>query len=341
MLCRWWLAVGLVAGCSAVVDVPDHIEGSASLPASDPVDHEALARVAADAEARPGQEAAQFRAGIEHAHAALVGHFEYQEAAERYLLRAHELEPGRSPATLILARFLNLRSSALDLSRVDLQARLYGVALARARDGCDPALRGDAFHVHALRSSAQALSAWDDGQPMQALHRVRRLERELAAHVAAHPDDVDAHVMAGNFELTWAGVIGVGSRRRLEAGIAYLERSLQHWPSLSAGARDVGIAPNVQSVFTLALAEAQLAAGRTEAAATTYAQLLDLDVPHTRAREQIEALARHRLDRLDAYAGEADLLPPWPHGPTACVACHARTTELPATGLHLQGRAPW
>jgi hypothetical protein len=330
----WWFAVCLATGCASSVDVPAHIERSADLVTIDPIDRDHLARLVADADARPHDEAPQFRAGIEHAHATLVGHLEHQRTAERYLLRAHELDPGCSPATLVLARFLNLRASVLDLSRVDLQAELYRVAL----DSDAP--RQDAFHVHALLSSVHALAAWEHGQPLAALQRVRELEREMATHLVLHPDDVDAHAMAGNFELTWAGVIEVGSRRRLEAGIDALAVTTTRWRELSPGARDVGIAPNVQSVFTLALAEAQLAAGRTSDAATSYEALLDLDVPHTRAREQIEALARHRLDRLDTYAGDARLLPPWPHGPTACIACHSRTTDLPDTGLLLHRPVP-
>jgi hypothetical protein len=192
-----------------------------------------------------------------------------------------------------------------------------------------------------LLSSTRALAAWEHERPLEALHRVRRLERDLAAELVARPDDIDAHAMAGNFELTWAGVIEVGSKRRLDAGIAHMQHALDRWTQWSPGARDVGIAPNVQSVFTLALAEAQLAAGRVDDAEQTYDRLLALPVPHTRAREQIEALARHRVEHLDVYAGDPELLPPWPHGPTGCVACHARTTELPATGLHVRGAAPW
>ena len=327
--------IALAPGCASAVDMPAHLERSADLVAIDPVDRDQLARLVVDADARPDDEAPQFRAGIEHAHATLVGHLEHQRTAEHYLLRAHELAPGRSPATLILARFLNLRSSVLDLSRVDLQAELYRVAL----DG--RGARGDGFHVHALLSSVDALAAWEHGQPLAALQRVRELERDIATHLAMHPDDVDAHAMAGSLELTWAGVIDVGSRRRLELGIDALSVVDAHWSALSPGARDVGIAPNVQSVFTLALAEAQLAAGRTSEAQTSYTTLLELDVPHTRAREQIEALAQHRLDHLDAYAGDARLLPPWPHGPTGCIACHSRTTDLPDTGLHRLRPVPW
>ena len=325
----------LALGCAASVEVPPHLDldEPAALPRIDPVDPGELARLAAAADATPGDEPAQFRAGIEHAHAVMVGHLSYRDTAERYLQRAHALAPGESPATLILARFLNLRASVLDLSKIELQADLYRVAAAR-----EP----DAFTMRAFLQSAELLEAYGDGRVLAAFRQLKQLERDLEDRARTAQDDVDTHAMAGNFALTWAGVIGVGSRRRLDDGTAYLEVQQARWDELSPGARDVGIAPGVQSVFTLALAEGHLAAARTDEARAVYKRLLELDVPHTRARAQIEAVARHRLDHLDAYAGDRDLLPPWPHGPSGCIACHARTTELPATGLHtLDGATPW
>src|SRR5690606_32651595 len=141
-------------------------------------------------DARPEHEAAQFRAGIEHAHAVLVGHFRHRDAAEHYLLRAHALDPGRSPATLVLARFLNLRASVLDLSRIDLQAELYRIALERELAACGAAPSDDAAHLQALLGSTLALAAWDDRRPLEALHRVRALERQLAHALTVRPEDI-------------------------------------------------------------------------------------------------------------------------------------------------------
>jgi hypothetical protein len=301
-----------------------------------------LERLRAAADAAPEQLDHQWRAGLAHVRASLQGHVDQRDHAERYLERASLLDPHaeRVPAARVLARFLNMRSSVLDLTKLDLQIQLYDtllVAHAAAREPGRPHdMAADAFAFWSFAAAAKALERYAQGETLAALRELEALERAMRARVSAQPEDIDACAMAGNFELTFAGVIPVGVERRLTRGIGYLEVQQDHWDQLSPRARNTGIAPNVRSVFALFLAEALLAHGDVEAAGDRYAQLLALeDQADTAPRRQIVELAEHRLANLRAYAGAHELLPPWPAGVTGCVACHSREAALPIDDLHL------
>jgi hypothetical protein len=302
------------------------------------VDLDALARVGARADAAPEDLDAQWRAGLAHVRASLAGHVELRDEAERFLERAWRLDPHgeRVAAARVLARFLNMRSAVLDLRKLPLQIELYESLLdPEQRELEVEQIDAEQFHLASFAAAAEALRRYDQGRSLAALRRLEALERAMQRRAAAHPDDIDSHAMAGNFELTFAGVVPVGVERRLARGVAYLEVQQDHWEQLSPRARSTAAAPNVRSVFALFLAEGLLANGDTEAAARRYADLLALqNQPDTAARRQIVALAEHRLANLDAYAGARELLPPWPAGVTGCVACHSREASLPTDDLH-------
>lgn len=335
------MLVGASLSCALRLDAPppraaeEFTEGRAL------VDLELLAERRAAADADPDHLEAQWKAGMAHLRASLQGHVDQRDHAERYLERAWRLDPEgeRVPAARVLARFLNMRSSVLDVDKIGLQIELYESLLRRGEGeaGADPR----AFHYASFIASARALARFAEGEELAALRRVEALEREMWAHLREHPDDVDTHAMAGNFELTFAGVVPVGRRRRLAEGVEHLAVQQDRWAELSPRARSTTIAPNVRSVFLLYLAEGLLAAGEREAAAARYRQLIDLDdQPDTAPRRQLVALAEHRLAKLDAYAGELELLPPWPAGVTGCVACHAREAALPTDDLYLVDLGP-
>jgi hypothetical protein len=309
-------------------------------------DFDELARLRALAEREPTQLDAQWRAGMAYVRATLHGHVDQRDHAERYLERAWRLDPAaeKVPAARVLARFLNMRSSVLDLAKLDLQIELYRSLLDAKQDA---ELDARAFHFASFAAAAEALERYADGDTLAALRKLGALERTMHARTREQPEDIDTSAMAGNFELTFAGMIPIGVDKRLRRGVAYLETQQDHWQQQSAPARNTGVAPNVRSVFALYLAEGLLAAGEVEAAAQRYQQILDFpDQPETKPREQILALARHRLANLDTYAGELELLPPWPAGVTGCVACHSREANLPvddlymSTGLELVGAGP-
>ena len=294
-----------------------------------------LGELSAAAEAAPELLELQWRAGMAHLRASLRGQLEQRDAAERYLERAWRLDPASEqvPAARVLARYLNMRSSMLDSSKLELQMQLYAELIAQAeREGEE----AEVFKYRSFARAGRALARYDQGQTLAALRELRALERSMATRAKSHPEDIDSCAMAGNFELTFAGVIPVGAQRRLAAGVDYLETQQDHWDELSPRARSQAIAPNVRSVFGLLLAEGLLAHGDVEAAAARYEQLITLDdQPDTVPRRQLRALAEHRMSALEAYAGARELLPLWPAGVTGCVACHARETTLPTDELFL------
>ncbi len=302
-------------------------------------DLEELARLRAQADRDPMQLDAQWRAGMAHVRATLHGHVDQRDHAERYLERAWRLDPSAEsvPAARVLARFLNMRSSVLDLSKLHLQIELYRSLLdAHSASTGHTELDARGFHFASFAAAADALDRYAEGDMLAALRKLGALERAMWGRTRERPEDIDTHAMAGNFELTFAGVIPIGVDRRLRRGVEYLEVQQDHWQQMSLPARNTGVAPNVRSVFALYLAEGLLAAGEREAAALRYEQILAFDdQPETAPREQILAVARHRLANLDAYAGSRELLPPWPAGVTGCVACHSREATLPIDDLYI------
>lgn len=327
------VTLALASACVTRLDAPpprsaEHFTRGRTL-----IDLDELERLRSAAEAEPTHLATQWQAGMAHLRASLRGHVELRDHAERYLERAWRLDPhGESvPAARVLARYLNMRSSVMDVAKLDLQIELY-----RSLLDAQPERDADHFHVASFVDAAEALAAYAAGDTLAALRKLDSLERRMAARIRERPEDIDTCAMAGNFELTFAGLIPVGVNKRLRRGVAYLEVQQDNWTQLSPRARSTGIAPNVRSVFALYLAEGLLAAGEREAAAARYEQLLRFeDVPDTTPRRQIVALANHRLANLDAYVGARELLPPWPAGVSGCVACHATEASLPVDDLHL------
>jgi tetratricopeptide (TPR) repeat protein len=298
-------------------------------------DLDELVRLRAAAEREPTRLEAQWQAGMAHVRATLHGHVDERDHAERYLERAWRLDPEaeKVPAARVLARFLNMRSSVLDVAKLDLQLELYRSLLDVDSHDLHDAKQ---FRFASFAAAAEALERYAEGDRLAALRKLAALERAMHSRTREQPEDIDASAMAGNFELTFAGMIPIGVDKRLRRGVAYLATQQDHWQQLSPPARNTGVAPNVRSVFALYLAEALLAAGEVEAAAHRYQQILDLrDQPETAPRAQILAVARHRLANLDAYAGTLELLPPWPAGVTGCVACHSREATLPVDDLYL------
>lgn len=306
-------------------------------------DLDELARLRAAAERDPARLEAQWQAGMAHVRATLHGHVDERDHAERYLERAWRLDPQaeKVPAARVLARFLNMRSSVLDVAKLDLQLELYRSLLA-ADSTDERELEAKRFRFSSFAAAAEALERYAEGDTLAALRKLAALERAMHMRTREQPDDIDASAMAGNFELTFAGMIPIGVDKRLRRGVAYLETQQDHWQQLSPPARNTGVAPNVRSVFAFYLAEGLLAAGEVEAAAQRYQEILDFrDQPETAPREQILAIAQHRLANLDAYAGTLELLPPWPAGVTGCVACHSREASLPIDDLHVLPGFEW
>ncbi|HLT35746.1 MAG TPA: hypothetical protein VK034_05660, partial [Enhygromyxa sp.] len=312
--------VAIVMACAGRLDPPPSRSAEQFTQGRALVDLDALALARARADAASDDVDAQWNAGIKLARATLQGHVELRDDAERYLERAWRLDPSgeRVPAAEVLARFLNIRSSVLDLDKIDLQIALYESLIEPDQHGRGPArMDAEQFHFASFAAAAEALRAYDQGRGLVALRRLAALERAMAVRAREHPEDIDSCAMAGNFELTFAGMVPVGVERRLARGVAYLETQQDHWEQLSPRARSTAIAPNVRSVFALFLAEGLLARGEIDEARRRYREIVALpQVPDTAPRRQIVALAQHRLAHLHEYAGARELLPPWPSGVT-------------------------
>jgi hypothetical protein len=302
------------------------------------VDLAELAALRERADAAPNDLGEQWAAGMAHVWASLQGHIELRDTTERLLHRAWQLDPrgDRVPAAKVLARYLNMRSSVLDLDAIELQVELYA-------ELCEPdaqaegvaAMPAEQFELASLGLAAQALAEYGEGHELAAYARLRELERRMDRRLRAHPDEIDTHAMAGNFELTFAGVLPIAADDRLDQAIDHFAIQQAEWDQLSRGARNTRVAPNVRSVFALWLAEGLLAAGESARAADAYRSLIDLrEQADTGPRRQIVALAEHRLANLDRYAGADELLPAWPAGVTSCVACHSQAATLPTDDLH-------
>jgi len=340
MRCSFACSLALViVGCVGRLDPPAPRTAEQFTQGRALVDLDALTRARTRADAAPDDLGAQWNAGLAHMRATLQGHVDLRDHAERYLERAWALDPSAEQvrAAEVLGRFLNIRSAVLDLRKLELQIALYEALLEPEQVALGPAqMQAQQFHFASFVTAAEILRRYDRGQSLAALRQLAGLEQAMKIRAAAHPDDIDSCAMAGNFELTFAGIVPVGVERRLARGVAYLEIQQDHWEQLSPRARSTAIAPNVRSVFALFLAEGLLARGEREQARRRYVQIIDLDdQPNTGPRQQIVALAHHRIEHLDAYAGSHELLPPWPSGVTGCVGCHSREATLPTDDLYL------
>lgn len=269
------------------------------------------------------------REALELTHRVLDGDLSLAEPARTALLEAWERDP--EAIAPVLGRYLNLYATTLELDHVDVQVEVYDGYRARL-EGAPLSVR---FAAEGHHASARALEALRHDRPVQALGRLNRLERRMHRHLRQHPDDIDAAAMAGNFEVNFAGALPWRKRARARSAADALERVYEDFDSLSPGSRDLEVAPGVRVVFAFYLAECQLALGNRERAAELYGALSDLQGPRTGPREDLEAVAEHRLAHLDRYTGSLELLPPWPSGVSSCVACHAEQGGLVARDLYV------
>lgn len=298
----------------------------------------ALDRVVARADARPRDVLAQRVAGDASMLAALRGDLRQRERAEHYLERAYRLDPAHVSTARSLGRFLNMRASAFDFTKLDLQAEVYA-GLAQ-----HPSISEQQRFVYAcFHDATRALDDYRKGRELAALRRIRRLERDLDRHLGDHPDDIDAHAMAGNYAVTFAGAIPVSQPKRLDRAIEHLEIQQQRWHELTVRAAGSVRSPNTRAVFTFMLAESLMARGRADAALPYYRRLARADPGLTNLpAHRIALAARDRLDHPSAYQGDRGLLPIWPGGVAGCVACHSTTADLDPNSLYTRGaKAPW
>lgn len=340
---RSWACALLVlplalAACHVSLITPAPREAEEFTAGHELVDLAELAALRDLAEAAPDDLHAQWSAAMPHVWASLQGHVELRDRTEQLLYRAWQLDPlgEHVPAAKVLARYLNMRSSVLDLDAIDLQVALYDTLCEADAETEDvAAMSAEQFQLASLGLAAQALAEYGEGRPLVALARVRKLERRIDRRLRAHPDEIDTHTMAGNFELTFAGALPIAGEARLDRAIDHFTTQQNRWAQLSPRARNTAVAPNVRSVFGLWLAEALLAAGESTRAAEAYRRVIDLpEQADTGPRQQIVALAEHRLANLDRYLGADELLPAWPAGVTSCVACHSQAATLPTDDLH-------
>jgi tetratricopeptide (TPR) repeat protein len=331
-------ALALAAACHVPLSTPPPRQAEEFTEGRELVDLAELAALRERAEAAPDDLDAQWSAAIAHVSASLQGHVELRDTTERLLHRTWLLDPHgeRVPAARVLARYLNMRSSVLDLEAIDLQVALYdALCESNAQAQGASAMPAEQFEFASMGLAAQALAEYREGRELAALARVRQLERRMDRRLRAHADEIDTHTMAGNFELTFAAALPIGREARLERAIDHLSAQQDRWAQLSPRARNTRAAPNVRSVFGLWLAEALLAAGQSERAAEAYRRVLELrDQADTNPRRQIVTLAEHRLANLDRYVGDDELLPAWPAGVSSCVACHSQEATLPTDDLH-------
>ena len=323
-----------ITACLAQIHVPK-TPAKEDFQHKDPVDAAELASLASLAEAAPQNPHAQFKAGMGYIQATLVGHLQYQERAERFLLRSHQLQANAYGSARILGRFLNMRNSVLDSSKSALQIELYSSLLTDSK--LDEAPQDEhQFHLHSFLHADRAFQHATKKQWLAALRQIHTLEAELLTRAEQFPDEIDSFTMAGTFESTFAGAIPVGRHRRARRAIASFSVQQARWHEQSPGARDQDWAPNTRSVFLFAWAECLLFEKQVDAAKMIYQRLLDQEnEPQTTARDQLLTLARHRIEFALSYAGQEELMPPWPSGVTGCVGCHARQTKLPADDLYL------
>ncbi|MEE9381852.1 MAG: hypothetical protein V3V08_00360 [Nannocystaceae bacterium] len=327
----------LSAACSIGSNLP-HAPRPEDFEHPDAIDVRAIDILSAKADASPANVDSQFAAGMAHVHAVLKGHIRSQDQAEHYLERAFRLDPNAYPTARVLGRFLNMRNSVLDTSKIELQLELYRSLQHRGSDRPTFDIEDLStldFHTSSFLAANAALLDFGEGRKFVAWRKIRHLERDLRARTLAHPDEIDSFALAGTFVSTFAAALPLGRRRRARAAAAYFEAQQNRWHDMSPNAQDTPWAPNTRSVFMLALAETQLYLNFVDQARATYERLLALDATPTAVRGQLLVVARHRLDHLQRYAGRPALLPPWPNGATSCVACHARHTLLPTTDLHM------
>jgi hypothetical protein len=292
-----------------------------------------LHELAARANANPRDFAARKASGLAHMRFCLSGVLSLQERAELDLEAAFVLDPSDRDVTRSLGRFYNMRAVAGDASKAERQVEVY-----RAHLGDTPvdAMNASQFVAWSFSQLGEILTRRNRGKLLDALRTIDTLEEKLAVRVAAHPDDIEMRALAGNFAFFFAGNLPFGKRHRVEQAVAHFEVLRARWDELRAGARDESECPNTRENFMFELAEGYLALDRADAAAPIYGELSAIRPPVTRAKEEIAYVAGERLGALAQYAGSMELMPPWPSDVGNCVVCHAYTSDVPLTSLHVR-----
>lgn len=291
-----------------------------------------LKELAADADAHPDDVGARKRSGLAHMRFTLEGVLSLRDRAELDLEAAFRLAPTDKDVTRSLGRFYNLRAVAGDYTKADLQIEVY-----RAHLGDTPVaeMTSHQFVAYSFAQLGEILAAKNRGSPLAALRKIEALEHQLAARVHAHPDDIEMYALAGNFAFFFAGNVPFSQRKRVVAAVAYFEVLRERWAEIRVGARDPEECPNTYENFMFELAEGLLVLDRVAEAEVIYRELATVEPPVTRAKELVAAVSAERLRNAAQYAGEMELMPPWPSDVANCVVCHSYTSEVSLQSLHV------
>lgn len=290
-----------------------------------------LAALAAEADANPEDVAALKRSGLANLRFTLSGVLRLRDRAERDLEAAFALDPTDRDLTRTLGRFYNLRAVAGDDSKADMQVKVYAAHLG---DTPVTEMSTAQFVAYAFSRLGAILSDRNRGQLVGALSKIKALEAELEAATARSPDDVELRALAGNFAFFFAGNVPFGKKDRVEAAVADFEVLRVRWDDLRRGARHPGECPNTWENFMFELAEGYTVLERLDEARALYGELAVIREPRTRAKEQVAFVSAERLRNLERYAGDMDLMPPWPSDVGNCVVCHSYDADVPMTSLH-------
>ncbi|MCR9166219.1 MAG: hypothetical protein ACE37F_31970 [Nannocystaceae bacterium] len=296
-----------------------------------PAQARTLGGLAAEADANPGDVDALRRSGLAHMRFTLSGVLPLRDRAERDLEAAFALDPSDEDLTRALGRFYNLRAVGGDDSKAQMQVKVYAAHLG---DTPVEQMTTAQFVAYSFSRLGAILSDRNRGQLVGALSKIKALEQELREATVRRPDDVELRALAGNFAFFFAGNVPFGKRDRVEAAVEYFEVVRARWDELRAGARDPGHCPNTYENFMFELAEGYTALDRVASAKEIYGELTVIRPPRTRAKEQVAFVSAERLRNLERYAGDMDLMPPWPSDVGNCVVCHSYDADVPMTSLH-------
>ena len=300
-----------------------------------PVRVQELRALADAADAAPRDFEARRESGMAHMWATLGGALELQPRAEADLEAAFDLDPSDATLTRSLGRFYNMRAVAGDRSKADRQVEVYAAHLGGRKV---EALSDLDFVAWSFSRLGAILDLRNRGRLLAALGEIEALEDTLAARVAAHPDNVELHALAGNFAFFFAGNVPMGRVERVQTAVAHFEVVRARWEELRRGAKHETLCPNTRENFMFELAEGYLVLEQPDNAAPIHRELTEIREPVTRAKEQIAEVSAERLEYADRYVGDMDLMPPWPSDVGNCVVCHAWTRDVPMDSLYTAKR---
>ncbi len=292
---------------------------------------QALGVMAAEADEHPTDFTLLKRSGLAHMRFTLSGVLPLRDRAEQDLEAAFALDPTDKQLTRTLGRFYNLRAVGGDDTKAQMQAQVYAAHLGeRPVDQ----MSTSEFVAYSFSRLGAILSDRNRGQLVGALSKIKALESELLAATQRDPNNLELKALAGNFAFFFAGNVPFGRRDRVQAAVDYFEPLRAHWTDLRPGARHPGECPNTYENFMFELAEGYTVLERIGEAQEIYRELSQIRTPRTRAKEQVAFVSAERLRNLDHYAGEMDLMPPWPSDVGNCVVCHSYDADVPMTSLH-------